>query len=172
VPSPCDQVGGTPYWFSIQPAYTGMIAVYSQTPTFDNVLNVYTWPGGNSYASLVSVACTSTNPGPGQEVVVAPVTSGTTYYIVVDGLGSTAGNEVYLSWTNAESLNISHLNNSVIVSWPNPGNSTPYILQTNPTITGASWTMMSSPSLYPYSNGTNSVTITPPVSNLFFRLAP
>jgi hypothetical protein len=64
-------------------------------------------------------------------------------------------------------LGIVHSGNSVIVSWPNTGT---YTLQQNSNLAApAGWT----PSGYSIStsNGTNSVTITPPTGNLFFRLA-
>ena len=68
-------------------------------------------------------------------------------------------------------LTIAESGNSAIISWPSP--STGYYLQTNSNIhnTGG-W------ALYPgtvVTNGpgtTNSVTITPPLGNLFFRLGP
>ena len=55
--------------------------------------------------------------------------------------------------------------NSVKVSWPNTGT---YTLQQNGDLTTGSWAT----SGYSISttNGTNSITITPPVGNLFFRL--
>ena len=64
-------------------------------------------------------------------------------------------------------LTITHSGNSVIVSWPDTGS---YTLQQNNNLAApAGWTTSG------YSittvNGTNSVTITPPTGNLFFRLA-
>ena len=55
--------------------------------------------------------------------------------------------------------------NSVVVSWPNTGT---YTLQQNSNLAGGSWT--TSGYSITTSNGTNSVTITPPTGNLFFRL--
>jgi hypothetical protein len=63
-------------------------------------------------------------------------------------------------------LTISHSGNSVIVSWPNTGG---YALQQNNNLAApGGWTA----SGYPVttSNGTNSITITPPAGTLFFRL--
>ncbi len=57
--------------------------------------------------------------------------------------------------------------NSVVVSWPNTGS---YTLQQNSNLaTPVGWTT----SGYPMTtaNGTNSITITPPMGSLFFRLA-
>ena len=56
--------------------------------------------------------------------------------------------------------------NSVKVSWPNTGN---YTLQQNSNLAGGSWT--TSGYTITTSNGTNSITITPPTGNLFFRLS-
>jgi hypothetical protein len=64
-------------------------------------------------------------------------------------------------------LTITHAGNSVIVSWPNTGS---YSLQQNSNLAApAGW----APSAFVIStsNGTNTVTITPPTGNLFFRLA-
>jgi hypothetical protein len=56
--------------------------------------------------------------------------------------------------------------NSVEVSWPNTGI---YTLLQNSSVAGGGWT----PSGYSITtaNGTNSITITPPAGNLFFRLS-
>ena len=65
------------------------------------------------------------------------------------------------------SLTIAHAGNSVIVSWPNTGS---YTLQQNSNLAAsAGWTT----STYSITTnaGTNSITITPPTRNLFFRLA-
>jgi hypothetical protein len=63
-------------------------------------------------------------------------------------------------------LCITHSGNSVIVSWPNTGS---YTLQQNANLALASgW----APSGYSITtaNGTNSITLTAPAGNLFFRL--
>lgn len=57
--------------------------------------------------------------------------------------------------------------NSVVVAWPNTGG---YTLQQKSNLVGsAGWTTNN----YPITtiNGTNSITITPPMGNLFFRLS-
>jgi hypothetical protein len=53
----------------------------------------------------------------------------------------------------------------VIVSWPDTGS---YTLQQNGNLSGGSWTTSGYSVIT--ANGTNSVTITPPGGNLFFRL--
>ena len=63
-------------------------------------------------------------------------------------------------------LTISHSGNSVIVSWQNTGT---YSLQQNSNLANASGWATSGYTIT-IANGTNSITITPPVGNLFFRL--
>jgi hypothetical protein len=64
-------------------------------------------------------------------------------------------------------LTISHAGNSVIVFWPNTGNYT--LQQDNNIAVSSGWT--TSGYSISTSNSTNSITITPPAGNLFFRLA-
>jgi hypothetical protein len=64
-------------------------------------------------------------------------------------------------------LVITHVGGSVIVSWPATGS---YTLQQNGNLTAtAGWS--TSGYTINTANGTNSVTITPPTGNLFFRLS-
>jgi len=63
-------------------------------------------------------------------------------------------------------LAISHSGNSVIVSWPNTGS---YTLQQNANLAVPSGWATSGYSINT-ANGTNSITITSPAGNLFFRL--
>src|SRR5208337_1732164 len=55
--------------------------------------------------------------------------------------------------------------NSVVVSWPNTGT---YTLLQNSSVGGGGWT--TSGYTITTANGTNSIAITPPTGNLFFRL--
>jgi hypothetical protein len=55
--------------------------------------------------------------------------------------------------------------NSIVVSWPNTGS---YTLQTNNNLATSNW--LGYGGAINTVNGTNSVTITPPIGNLFFRL--
>jgi len=65
------------------------------------------------------------------------------------------------------SLTITHSGGSVIVSWPNTGS---YTLQQNSNLaTTGGWS--TSGYSISISNGTNSITITSPAGNLFFRLS-
>ena len=90
-PNHCGKAGGAPYWFSYQAPGGGALTVDAYTPTFTNVLAIYTGPG-DSYDTLVSVACASTNNGVGHEVALLPATNGMIYWIVVDGLNGAVGN--------------------------------------------------------------------------------
>src|SRR5208337_4902525 len=63
-------------------------------------------------------------------------------------------------------LIITHADNSVIISWPNTGS---YTLLQNSNLAGGTWT--TSGYAITTANGTNSITITPPTGNLFFRLS-
>jgi hypothetical protein len=64
-------------------------------------------------------------------------------------------------------LTVTHSGNSVIVSWPNTGS---YTLQQNSNLAvPAGWAATGYSTNT--SNGTNSITITPPTGNLFFRLS-
>jgi hypothetical protein len=62
-------------------------------------------------------------------------------------------------------LIVTRSGNSVIVSWPDTGS---YTLQQNGNLSGGSWA--TSGYTVTAANGTNSVTITAPTGNLFFRL--
>ena len=97
-PYPCGKNVGEPAWYSCLPTNNGTLTVDAYTPNDTNAVGVYTWPGGNSYASLVSVACQSTNPGVGHEVTSLYATNGITYYIIVNGLSGGVGAS-YLSLT-------------------------------------------------------------------------
>ncbi len=55
---------------------------------------------------------------------------------------------------------------SVVIAWLNTGS---YILQTNGVVNPSSWNAYGG--MVTTANGTNSVTITPPTGNLFFRLS-
>ena len=62
-------------------------------------------------------------------------------------------------------LSIAHSGNNVIVSWANTGS---YTLQQTANLAPANW--VTSGYTISTSNGTNSITVTPPTGNLFFRL--
>jgi hypothetical protein len=65
-------------------------------------------------------------------------------------------------------LTVTHVGNSVIVSWPNTGN---YTLQQNGTLAQQSaWAATGYAVVTNSPAGSNSITITPPVGSVFFRL--
>lgn len=151
-PLHCNESGGSPYWFSCQPTNTGILTVDANSPTFTNVLAVYTWPGGIDYSNLHSVTCASTNAGDGHEVVVFPATNGVTYYLVVDGLNSGYGQVALtlsfvvppLITTNPQSQTVTAGNNVTLnvaaIALPSPWyqwrtNAMDYNGQTNTTLT-------------------------------------
>jgi hypothetical protein len=69
----------------------------------------------------------------------------------------------------APTLSIAHSNNSAIISWPYP--STGFFLQTNSNLATTNWLNFTG-SVETNAAGSNTVTITPPVGNLYFRLGP
>ncbi len=64
-------------------------------------------------------------------------------------------------------LTITHSGSSVIITWPDTGS---YTLQQNANLALANGWATSGYTINT-SNGTNSITITPPTGNLFFRLS-
>jgi hypothetical protein len=115
-------------------------------------------------------------------------TNGSTVYSVSGTIGqqdaSTAmtGNDYSLTggfWSlislvqsvGAPLLTIALSGNSAIISWPSP--STGFFLQTNSNLAApANWTIFTGTIVTNGAGTTNSVTITPPVGKLFFRLGP
>jgi hypothetical protein len=71
--------------------------------------------------------------------------------------------------TGAPSLSITKSGNSAIISWPYP--STGFFLQTNSILSKTNWSNYTGTIVTNGAGTSNSATITPPVGNLFFRLA-
>jgi hypothetical protein len=69
----------------------------------------------------------------------------------------------------APTLSITHLGSSVIISWPSP--STGFLLQTNGNLDKTNWSNYPGTVVTNGAGTTNSATLTPPIGNLFFRLA-
>jgi len=89
--------------------------------------------------------------------------SGGYYYSVIGGFWSLIA---VVQTPSLPNLTITFTGlNSVVVSWPNTGSCT---LQQNSNLAGGSWT--TSGYTITTSNGTNSISITSPMGNLFFRL--
>jgi len=76
-------------WFSYQAPASGMLAVDTIGANFNAVLAIYTGPG-DSYTTLVPVAC-SANHGLAGEKVSFAATSGTIYWVVVGGVNCATG---------------------------------------------------------------------------------
>jgi hypothetical protein len=83
--TPCKSV-----WNSYSNQVSGTLTIDTHGTTFNAILEVYTGPG-DSFATLVPVAC-SANHGAAGESVTFPANGGTTYWVVVDGVNCAAGN--------------------------------------------------------------------------------
>ena len=88
-PNHCSQTGGASEWYTYQPTNSGTLQINTDGSSFNTVLAVYTGPG-TDYASLVSAACNNV-AGNGGDRVSFPGTSGTIYFIAVDGVGGARG---------------------------------------------------------------------------------
>lgn len=112
--------------------------------------------GGSSTGGTYQVTGTIGQPDAG-----GPMTGGS--YSLTGGFWSLIS---VVQAAGLPDLTITHSGNSVIVSWPNSGS---YTLQQNSNLAiPAGW--VTSGYTITTSNGTNSITITPPTGNLFFRL--
>lgn len=89
-PNHCNEAGGASFWFSYLAPAGGTLSVNTTGTAFNSILAVYTG-AGDSFASLVPVACSSTNSAGGAEAVSFVVTNAQTNYIVVDGIGGATG---------------------------------------------------------------------------------
>ncbi len=113
--------------------------------------------GGTSTGGTYSVSGTI-----GQPDASGPMTGGS--YSLTGGFWALIS---VVQTPGLPNLIISHSSNSVIVSWPDTGS---YTLQQNNNLAApAGWT--TSGYSITTANGTNSITITPPTGNLFFRLS-
>jgi hypothetical protein len=87
-PLHCGLVGGASEWFAYQAETNGLLCIDTEGSNFDTVLAVYTGPG-DSFASLVSVACDNNSGLDGKDSRVSfPATAGTIYWIAVDGVNN------------------------------------------------------------------------------------
>lgn len=92
-PSACGVLGGASYWFSYVPPADGILTLTTDGSTYDTVLGVYVDNGQNlGYASLVELACDNDGGTNGRTSSLSlPVTRGTNYFIMVDGVNGAAG---------------------------------------------------------------------------------
>jgi hypothetical protein len=114
---------------------------------------------GTNGASIYSISGTI-----GQQDASTAMTGGN--YSLTGGFWSMIS---VLQTVGAPNLTITQAGNSVIVSWPNTGS---YTLQQNSNLAvTAGWAASGYTVTTNSPAGTNSITITPPTGNLFFRLA-
>ncbi len=112
--------------------------------------------GGTSTGGVYAVSGTIGQPDAG-----GPMTGGN--YSLTGGFWALIS---VVQTAGLPDLIITHVGNSAIVSWPATGS---YTLQQNSNLTLSSGWSTSGYSVTT-ANGTNSITITPPTGNLFFRL--
>jgi hypothetical protein len=87
-PNHCGIAGGASEWFAYQAEANGRLFIDTDGSNFDTVLAVYTGPG-DSFATLVSVDCDNDSGLDGKDSRVDfAATSGTIYWIAVDGVNS------------------------------------------------------------------------------------
>ena len=88
-PNHCGVVGGASEWFAYQAQANGTLHINTDGSSYNTVLAVYTGSGFD-YASLTCVASNNV-AGNGGDRVRFGATSGTIYYIAVDGVGGASG---------------------------------------------------------------------------------
>ena len=139
-PDIAGQLGGASYWYSYTAPAGGTLQFDTAGSSFNTMLAVYTGPG-SSFSSLVNVgaAYTTNYVVQGQPVVlVSNVTSGTTFYISVDGyLGASGAAHLDVVLNPATNLTVNTnippiTNNYAIVAVTHPANN---YLTTNSAIT-------------------------------------
>src|SRR5271166_55786 len=115
--------------------------------------------GGTSAGGTYQVSGTMGQPDAG-----GPMTGGS--YSLTGGFWSLIS---VVQTAGLPNLTITHAGNSVIVSWPDSGS---YTLQQNSNLAvPADWATSGYAVTTNNPIGTNSITVTPPTGNLFFRLA-
>ncbi len=143
--------------------FTLLVPAFGHAQTYS--INWYKVAGGGGTSSATNASTIYSISGTvGQQDAGGAMTGGN--YSVTGGYWSLIS---VVQTAGLPNLTITHSGNSVIVSWANTGT---YTLQQNSNLavsmgwatSGYTVTTNSSP-------GTNSITITPPVGNLFFRLA-
>jgi hypothetical protein len=120
-------------------------------------INWYKVSGGGGASSNGQYVLSGTI---GQHDAGGPMTGGT--YSLTGGFWALFA----VATPGAPSLTITYSGGSAIVSWP--ATATGFLLQTNSSLATTNWVNDTSP--VTTSSGTNSVTVTPPVNHLFFRL--
>jgi len=170
-PDHCGIPGGASQWFAFQAESDGVLALNTDGSTFDTVLAVYTGEGAN-FSSLTPVTCDNDSGTNGQTSSLHFITtSGTVYYVAVDGVNGASGTVVLnystlgeqqppsITITSAPPANIGLTNDAVTIS----GTATD-----NTELTGVEWRVTNSlaTTAWTLASGTNSWTFT--ASNLAF----
>jgi hypothetical protein len=96
-PAHCGYPACMSVWNSFSNNLSGTLTINTVGTTFNAILEAYTGPG-DSFATLVPVAC-SANHGAAGESITFPYTGGTTIWVVVDGVNCASGN-VTLNYNN------------------------------------------------------------------------
>jgi len=90
-PNHCGIVGGSSEWFAWQCPTNGTAVINTDGSSYDTVLAVYIGPG-DSYSTLTNVACDNDSGTNGRTSrVTFAATSGTIYFIAVDGVNGASG---------------------------------------------------------------------------------
>ncbi len=119
-PNHAGQAGGASYWYAYTARDDGTLEFDTIGSTFNTILAVYTGPG-SSFSSLTSVGSdfTTNYVEDGQpSVLVTNATSGTTYYVAVDGYQGASGAavlNVLLHPTNSVNTNVPPITNKLVV---------------------------------------------------------
>jgi len=143
-----------------RPTFTAMLLLLVLVPSLHAQTYSIDWykiagGGGTSTGGVYAVSGTI-----GQHDAGGPMTGGS--YSLTGGFWSLIA---VVQTAGLPNLTITHSGNSVTVSWPNTGS---YTLQTNNNLNTSNW--LGYGGTISTVNGTNSVTVTPPTGNLFFRL--
>lgn len=81
--------GGGSVWYRIDPTVDGELDIATRKARFDTLLGIYT---GNKISELTTVASNDdSSSGTGASRIVQALTSGTSYWIAVDGFGGEKG---------------------------------------------------------------------------------
>jgi hypothetical protein len=162
-------------WTETVSVMTNAQYTYSCWATSSDPYNVPTLQFFINGIQVGSQMALSTNSGQWQQFLAgwnSGATNRATLSVVDENpAGYAYGNDFALddfSFSIAQpSLSIALSNiNSAVISWPSPA--TGFVLQQNADLTTTNWTTNSDPIIT--NNGTNSITITPPRGNSFFRL--
>lgn len=93
-PGNCGIPGGASVWCSYQPPIGGTLFISTDGSDFDTTLGVYSGDG-SSFETLTPVACDNDSGMDGRTSTVRfTATSGTTYYISIDGVNGASGHAV------------------------------------------------------------------------------